>query len=235
MEFEKLFTARMGEHFSRLSLIHREQVYKNFEQSKCAFRNDPSASFWVNVPTVNDIPEAGVEGGMFELSCQDMRRMFDPVVDQIIELIKAQVLEVSRDQHQANAILLVGGFGQSEYVFQRVYGWASQYDIQVIQPREAATAIVRGAVLKGLEPKTGPTRTQVERRARRSYGVPTNQPFVEGKHAQADLFIDPATGARLVQNISWFVRKVSFLNPGSKTGEMLPRFFFTIRPSEAKT
>jgi hypothetical protein len=140
-----------------------------------------------------------------------MRALFDPVIDRILKLISEQVMTSSTGPQAVNAVLLVGGFGESEYLYQRVHQWASQYKIQVIQPREASTAIVRGAVIHGMEPKAGPQRTEVVRRARRSYGVPTNQPFIEGKHDEKDMYYDAETGHKLARNqISWFIRMVSF-------------------------
>ncbi|KAL9027583.1 MAG: hypothetical protein Q9180_007310, partial [Flavoplaca navasiana] len=50
-----------------------------------------------------------------------------------------------------NLVVLVSGFGEFDYLYQRVTMWASRTQIRVLQPREAATAIVRGAALKGLE------------------------------------------------------------------------------------
>ena len=50
-EFEKLFATRMASHYSRLNPIHRQQVAKNFELCKIAFRDDPQTpTFYVNVP-----------------------------------------------------------------------------------------------------------------------------------------------------------------------------------------
>ena len=208
--FENLFAKRMGVHYGKLSVVNRQQVVKNFETTKIAFRNDPAqATFYVNVPTIGDLEDARVYGGNFEITREEMRSLFDPIIDQIVNLIKAQVMAASAGPQQVNAILLVGGFGESEYLFQRIEEWASRYDIQVLQPREASTAIVRGAVMKGLEPKRGPTKTEISRRARRSYGVPTNQAFIEGKHLDVDLCYHSETGQKLAKNqISWFIHKV---------------------------
>ena len=200
----------MGAHYARVSVVNRQQVVKNFETTKIAFRNDPAQEmFYANVPAMSDLEDARVYGGNFEITREEMRSLFDPIVNQIVNLIKAQVMAASAGPQQVNAILLVGGFGESEYLFQRVQLWASQYNIQVIQPREASTAIVRGAVMKGLEPKAGPAKTEISRRARRSYGVPMNQPFIEGKHLEADAFYHSDTGQKLARNqISWFIHKV---------------------------
>ena len=213
-EFETLFKTRMGAHYHIVSDVNRQQTVKNFEIVKLAFRNDPNQSlFYVNVPTVGSLDDARVYGGNLEITLEEMRSLFDPIIEKIITLIDTQVKMATRDSHQVNSILLVGGFGESEYLFQRIRSWAGPQNIQVIQPREAATAIVRGAVLKGLEPTTTSDKAQIVRRARRSYGVPVNQPFVPGKHLELDAFVDPHTGRKLARDqISWFIRKVMSLS-----------------------
>ena len=209
-QFEKLFIRRMGHHYQNISVINRQQTVRNFEGTKIAFRDDPNQpTFYVNVPTVGSLEEAGVYGGNFEITRDEMRGLFDPVIDQVLALINGQINAATKDRHRVNSILLVGGFGESEYLYKRVHLWASQIGVQVIQPREAATSIVRGAVMKGLEPKVGPEKTQIVRRARRSYGVPTKQHFIEGKHLEEDATTDAHTGQKLAQNqVSWFIRKV---------------------------
>ena len=211
-EFEKLFIRRMDSHYHNVSVPHRQTTIKNFETAKLAFRNDPNQkSFYVNVPTVGSLDEAGVKSGNFVITSEEMRSLFDPVIDQVMALLHAQIDAVTHGPHKVNSILLVGGFGESEYLFQRVQAWAgTHFGIQVIQPREAGTAIVRGAVLKGLEPKQG-ARTQIVRRARRWYGVPINAPFIPEKHLEQDAMYDQQTGQKLAKDqISWFIRKVCF-------------------------
>ena len=190
-EFDKLFARRMGHHYNNVSLLNRQQTVKNFEATKAAFRDEPSQpTFYVNVPTVGTLEQCRVYGGNFEVTQEEMRSLFDVVIDQVVNLISAQVSKVSNTSHSVNAILLVGGFGESEYLYKRVHSWASQLGIQVIQPRHAATSIVRGAVMKGLEPKDRQAKTEVKRRARRSYGVAGSQVFVAGRHLESDAFID---------------------------------------------
>ena len=201
----------MGPAYDELSVVHRQHVIKNFETCKLAFRDDVGREiFYVNVPTVNNIPHAGVVGGEFEISRDQMRQLFDPVIRQILELIKEQVNLTKKGAGSVNAILLVGGFGESEYLYTRIKSWADTQGIEVLQPRDAATAVVQGAVLKGMEPKVGPNKTQVARRARLSYGVPTKEEFVEGRHLEIDAEYDEHTGKKLARNqIRWFIRIVS--------------------------
>lgn len=209
-EFEKLFKARMGTHYENISLLNRQQTIKNFEGTKAAFRDDPDQpTFYVNVPTVGTLEQVRVYGGNFEITQDEMRSLFDPIIDQVVNLIGAQVSKVLESSFTVTSILLVGGFGESEYLFKKVNSWASPQGMQVIQPKDAATSIVRGAVMRGLEPRLGPAKTGIVRKARRSYGVAMKESFIAGKHLEIDAIIDEPSGEKLARNqVSWFIRKV---------------------------
>lgn len=205
-EFEKYLIKRMGSHYKMILPLYRQQVIKNFEATKAAFRDDPEQEvFYVNIPTIGDIEDAGVYSGNLHITRKDMRSLFDPVVSRILDLIRAQTKELP----SVDLILLVGGFGESEYLYQRIVAWARKFQIRVMQPREAATSIVRGAVLKGLE-TWGHSETHITRRARRWYGVTINELFVEGRHLQEDRQTNTDTGQVFAKNqIRWLIKKVS--------------------------
>ncbi|KAL9604108.1 MAG: hypothetical protein Q9219_000696 [cf. Caloplaca sp. 3 TL-2023] len=204
--FESLLRERMGSHYQMLSETVKQQAMKNFEAVKMAMRDDPAQQhFYVNLPGIGDIDESIVHSGNFHISREEMKTLFDPVIDRIIALINTQVKPAS----MLHSILLVGGFGESEYLYQRLLEWTSGTFIRVLQPREASTAIVRGAVMKGLE-KLGISSTQITRRARRWYGVIVNELYVEGKHLAEDQCLNIDTGQMLAKNqIRWFIRKAS--------------------------
>lgn len=204
-EFEKFFTKRMGNHYQDISPLHRQQAIKNFEATKAAFRDDPEQEvFYINIPTVSDIGEAGVYSGNLHITRTEMRSLFDPAVSRTLDLIKAEI----KDLPSIDLILLVGGFGESEYLYHRILAWARKSQIRVMQPREASTAIVRGAVLKGLQ-AMGLSDTQITRRARKWYGVTINETFVEGKHLAEDRHANLDTGQVFARNqIRWLIRKV---------------------------
>ena len=231
-EFDKLFAQRMGHHYNNVSLLNRQQTVKNFEATKAAFRDDPSQPmFYVNVPTVGTLEQCRVYGGNFEITQGEMRALFDVVIDQVVNLISAQVTKVTDSSHSVNAILLVGGFGESEYLYKRVYDWASPANIQVIQPGHAATSIVRGAVMKGLEPKGGSAKTEIKRRARRSYGVAGSHTFIDGRHLESDAFVDECTGQKMAGNqINWFIRKNQILTDDEKFRYQFSRTFRRLKP-----
>jgi molecular chaperone DnaK (HSP70) len=202
--FMDLFQRRMGPHYQSISKINRLQISKNFEVAKLAFRNDPERSFFVNIPEFSTVEEVGIRAGNFEISADEMRSLFDPVIAEILELIRFQVETNSTHATRVNSILMAGGFGESEYLYQRIMQWANPKGIQVIQPRDCSTAIVRGAVMKGILPNN----VEITRRARRSYGTRASTTFINGFHNEVDAFIDPLTGVKMAKGqITWFLRK----------------------------
>ena len=59
----------MGPYMNHLDVVNYQHVEKNFETVKIAFRDNPSQpSFYINVPTIGTIEEAGVFGGNFEIT-----------------------------------------------------------------------------------------------------------------------------------------------------------------------
>ena len=91
---------------------------------------------------------------------QDVRRIFDPIVAQILRLIRKQVAAVSG----CKAILMVGGFSESKYLQKRVRD--DFPDIPVVKPTGAGGAVCVGATLYGLRPNLVASRI-----ARKTYGI----------------------------------------------------------------
>lgn len=95
--------------------------------------------------------------------------MFEPVINQVIDLIEEQV---QQSKTKLDAIFLVGGFGQSTYLYRRVLAeFQSRVGFIGVPPR-GELAVVRGAVYFGLNP-----RMVTERVSRRTYGLETRMVF----------------------------------------------------------
>src|SRR3954470_23244414 len=78
-------------------------------------------------------------------------------------------------------VLVVGGFGASEYLFQQIkLHVPPQYQTKVVRPMDSVAAIVKGAVTAGIT-----ERVITHRVARRHYLMATLQPFKEGYHPEA--------------------------------------------------
>jgi predicted Rdx family selenoprotein len=49
-----------------------------------------------------------------------MKAVFDPVVNEVIKLVKHQISQVKGVDNVVKAVVLVGGFGESRYLQQRI-------------------------------------------------------------------------------------------------------------------
>ncbi|CAO3614748.1 unnamed protein product [Mucor fragilis] len=127
---------------------------------------DLPASMGLGDLTDNDI---GLDNGSLCLPAEELREyVFEPVIRQVLDLIKGQLAQ----SPQLEAIFLVGGFGQSNYLFRRVEDeFANQVGMIGVPPR-GELAVVRGAVYFGLNPQI-----VTERVSRRTYGVETRMLF----------------------------------------------------------
>jgi molecular chaperone DnaK (HSP70) len=104
-----------------------------------------------------------------------MNGIFEPVVGKIIKLVKAQILSTSQ---KINAVLLVGGFGQNNHLKECLRSSLGS-SILVLQPPNAWTAVVRGAVMLGLARANSKLAAVglVSRAARKHYGTAVSCDF----------------------------------------------------------
>ncbi|KAF8469761.1 hypothetical protein BDZ91DRAFT_720982 [Kalaharituber pfeilii] len=133
------------------------------------------------VPGLLDNAETGIEDGFLEIHREEMRDIFEPVIQEVLQLIQKQVDSVYLSGHSVvSAILLVGGFGSSPYLYKRVKEHVLPTsgvsgDIKVLQPANAWSAVARGAVVCGLQ-----SVNIRSRQVRRNYGVSFRSPFISG-------------------------------------------------------
>jgi hypothetical protein len=109
-----------------------------------------------------------------------MSKIVEPILKDILGLIKDQVHLAGRGMA---AVLLVGGFGQSNYLKTRVQESVGS-SISVLQPENGWTAVVRGAAMLGVG-RVAPALSGVSiasRIARKHYGVELTTPYDASKH-----------------------------------------------------
>jgi sugar (pentulose or hexulose) kinase len=110
-----------------------------------------------------------------------LKEIFEHVILQVIKLVKDQIKSTNK---KIKAVLLVGGFGQNAYLKERLRT-ALGTEITVMQPTNAWTAVVRGAVMMGLA-NSDPALAKVgvvSRAARKSYGIEMAQIYDASIHA----------------------------------------------------
>ncbi|KAK1060009.1 hypothetical protein LTR74_012230, partial [Friedmanniomyces endolithicus] len=180
-----------------------EFVKRNFNEEEHSEVNVP-------FPGLPDDEEAGLDSGFLILSAAQVKTIFEPVIAHVIELVEGQVDAIKSKSGLVSGIILVGGFGQSNYLYTRLkqhfnspklaasppppyteqpthaVAAAPQQSVEVLQPLHAWTAVVRGAVLRGMEG------SMVEkRRSRWHYGTSYATVFDEKKHPVEDRYWSP--------------------------------------------
>lgn len=162
--------------------------------------------FYVPLPSFENNAKAGIADGFLCVNQKDVSQIFKPIISQIIDLIEGQVSSVHRLGQKVNALILVGGFGQSEFLATCLRKRFSEREptIEVLQPVNAWTAVVRGAVLRGLEGKE----LVLSRKARRHYGTKMSQNFDAAIHPQNVKYWDKWEECwRARDQMRWFIRK----------------------------
>ncbi|KAL9000689.1 MAG: hypothetical protein Q9169_000725 [Polycauliona sp. 2 TL-2023] len=182
--FKKFLTDRFGNdpNFDEDVL---EEAMKRFEVTV-------KRSF--NVPGLRNRPALGVSRGRLCLKGSDVKSIFDPVIKEIVTLVNGQI---DATKARVKAVLLVGGFGQSVYLRDSIRQAVASKGIEVMQSPNGWTAIVRGALMRGLM-STNRDFTAVRiggRSARKSYGVRLSVPFDKSKHDGHERVMD------------WFISK----------------------------
>ncbi|TLD31277.1 hypothetical protein PspLS_02168 [Pyricularia sp. CBS 133598] len=112
------------------------------------------------------------------LTTDDMKGLFDPVIDKICALISDQITKAQEDveedvKSKKMKVILVGGFASSPYLCERLEVFLENRDATLATPmKDAWSAIARGAVIRGLEGEI-----VKQRKCRRHYGIEFARPY----------------------------------------------------------
>ncbi|KAI9836586.1 MAG: hypothetical protein M1819_001218 [Sarea resinae] len=184
-----------------------EEAMKRFDtDTKRLFNGESSAeTFTIPVHGLRDNATLGIKKGRLRMTRAEIQAIFEPVISEVLSLVQGQI-EASRATPKA--VLLVGGFGQSAYLRDRIRAMVGA-DMEVLQSPNAWTAIVRGALMKGLA-EAVPTLATVRvrtRSARKSYGTVCGVPYIDGVHNVVHKYYDSFSGRDLCKGMHWMVSK----------------------------
>ena len=177
-------------------------------------------------PGLPDDEEAGLDSGFLVMTAAQIKEIFEPVVKEVCDLVQGQVNTVRNKGGIVSGIVLVGGFGQSDYLYRRLKthftsaapppyterpthasgnAVAESGSIEVMQPVYAWTAVVRGAVLRGLEGNM-----VISRKSRHHYGTSYATVYDEEKHSVSERYWSPLWERWMVSDrMQWHIAKVS--------------------------
>ena len=184
------------------------------------------------------------------MTADQIKDIFEPVVKEVCDLVQGQVGGLRAKGGIVSGIVLVGGFGQSDYLYRRLKAHFTsaapppyserpthqtpilETAIEVMQPVYAWTAVVRGAVLRGLEGNM-----VISRKSRMYYGTSYATVYDEEKHSVSERYWSPLWERWMVSDrMQWHIAKVrpEVLSPTcltkyrAKLYHRWPRLPFTI-------
>ncbi|KAF5638257.1 mitochondrial-type heat shock 70 [Fusarium tjaetaba] len=147
-----------------------------------------------------------------ELSSSDILSAYTPIVDKIEGLVRRQAQAVkSKLGKPAKYIILVGGFGRSSYLYDKLQ--RAFFESTVLQSRgnKPWSAICRGAVVHGITHHGLSATLGVTvgaRVARNSYGVMFDTQFDSQKHHRSDkCWSEEEQEWQATNQMQWFLRE----------------------------
>jgi hypothetical protein len=137
-----------------------------------------------------------------------MKSLFEFTINQTLDLVLEQIRLIKKKKAgTVKTIILCGGLGNCPYIKIKFDEFCEKWfgdNIQVVKPVHSWSAICRGAAQSGLE-----VSTILSRRSRYHYGFITHKSFDDDEHDEEDAFEDPLYGKRAMNQMTWFVKKVS--------------------------
>jgi len=103
-----------------------------------------------------------------EISYEEMQSIFDPVVDQNLQLIACQLAQAG----SVKVLVVVGGFAGSPYLMERIRSRFAELVPQIISPPNPGSAVCQGAVMLALNPSH-----MFSRVCKKTYGIEFSPEF----------------------------------------------------------
>ncbi|OAX80402.1 hypothetical protein ACJ72_05262 [Emergomyces africanus] len=208
--FYQLMSDRFGDAFENLPMKRKgagSELMNKFEVIKKDFGHSNEPTIF-ELPLNMNAPDASPkyfddEERMVLLSSEDLRSVFKPVVEQVLSLVREQIQDAREaTKHRINRIILVGGFGDSEYLRRKFRSSFEPMGIAITVPDKPQATIVQGAALRGLEGLRSTTK-----KCRRHYGFVWGIPFRDGIDAESNAYIHTFSGIKMVRRIKWMIAK----------------------------
>ncbi|KAF8848716.1 Hsp70 family protein-like protein [Acephala macrosclerotiorum] len=193
--FHKLMSEKFGAAFDNVSAAKKgpgSGFMEDFETIKSDFK-DSIRDDVVELTLKMDLEESesyDPDDGTIKLTWREIQSLFDPVVLRVLQLVRSQAQEVEKiGKGKIDRIVLVGGFGDSTYLFERLKEWSRQeLGAIIVCPEHPQSAVVLGAALRGLE-GLAPRK----RKCRQHYGIAVGMPFRPDKDPVQFRYQDAAT------------------------------------------
>ena len=228
--FEALIKEKLGEQAVNLPAAAKNNLMDQFiDNMKPEF--DGLDDQYLNIPVSIDLDkinadESCLDEGTLALRAEELKeKVFEPVVQRVLALLEKQFNDVP--DKRVSCIFLVGGFGSSNYLFQRVQETFEDRVKQILCPPRAAMAVVRGAVYFGLNPRIITSRV-----SRRTYGINAGLPFDEFQDPEGSRVVRPDGSVRCTSRFLTFVKKGDELPVDHVIKEKMFVYYGTIKATD---
>ena len=177
----RIFRDYLRDNFSHLEGWEDDTMKEAMERfetvAKRKFKGDDDLI--IPVQGLANDPGRGIARGKLTVKAEQVVKLFEPVITTITTMIKSQLNQTKG----AKAVILVGGFGQSPYLRECVKQIVGK-KVEVRQPAQGWTAVVRGALIKALaDTDSSLSRVNIAARiARKAYGTTQSVKFDPAKH-----------------------------------------------------
>lgn len=209
--FSKYLEDRMKGH-REWNEDYQGDALRFFEKEiKPRFTGNDDEVYYIMVQGLSESPRFRIKNRRLEVSGSDLReKVFEPVMKEIQKLVRNQISATTTDTVKVKAVLLAGGFGRNEYLRRKLQETVGR-DVQVRPVENSNTAIVRGALIRGLAEKVTDLRVpnwRVDSRiARKHFGICCYEAFDPSKHELHRREGHPFAGGYRVKVMKWFVEK----------------------------
>ncbi|GAA5866075.1 hypothetical protein JCM3774_000017 [Rhodotorula dairenensis] len=230
LKFEELLRRILKDHPVHLEPASMATFIHAFaEGDKLAYHGtaeDDEAIFRFNCFNVEDShdPSVGLEYGELAIPGKMLKtEVFDPIIDQVLELLSTQIAKIGHTS--LDAIILVGGFSASEYLYTRVRQAFGADVPVVVRPQDCDTATLRGAARYGLGLRMG--RGGVSSViSPRSYCMKSKLPADEEDHWRRPEYITTNDGGTVVceNRLSYLIAKGAVLRKGERLRSRFCKF-----------
>lgn len=164
------------------------------------------------MPGLADDPEAGILNELLGVSAFDIVSFFHPSIERIKLLVAEQI---AASNVPITAIIMVGGYGQCQYLMEELEqdDLIRERRIQIHRSPRAWTAVVQGAVMKGLYEVNPQDSTRIRighYKARKHYGTQLTVAYRGSVHAELydKRRPDGLNGGYEVDVMDWFIKQV---------------------------
>ncbi|KAI4955558.1 hypothetical protein J4E91_001419 [Alternaria rosae] len=176
-------------------------------------------------PLENLIIQGRVNQGLLTIKRHEMESFFDASIEQIVILIKDHIKRIREQRrNRPKNLFLVGGYGESEYLQAQIQEMLlhERLIMQYWRPQKSWTAVVRGAVVCGIEKNFTKSLKRTDS-CRNSYAICLDESYTSTYHGNQEEIIEHGGGTFAKGQLTWLLNKgdLVLLNESTKRSKTI--------------